>query len=169
MNTRFMALDLDPEGFAFTASADFPYASPLHFRIELAGRTEDDGEISSEPVETAFGADSPGLWKLEDFSCNGTYVNGQRVEKSCLLNRGDWIFAAGALFMFWNRLLLAPPAFSDGPSREMANVHKRDAPSGKRKLCRMPFNLRRNRRNLNWKRSFGMNPTNIRACPLPPE
>lgn len=139
VNTRFMALDLDPEGFAFTASADFPYASPLHFRIELAGRTEDDGEISSEPVETAFGADSPGLWKLEDFSCNGTYVNGQRVEKSCLLNRGDWIFAAGALFMFWNRLLLAPPAISDGPSREMANVHKRDAPSGEKEIVPYAF------------------------------
>lgn len=89
-NTDFLPLRLQ-DGYILTGDARFPLLSNPHFELRL----------------TKDGAGKEAL--LLDHSLNGVYCNGSRVQTSAVLQEGDWIFAGGLSFVYYDDLLLLPP------------------------------------------------------------
>lgn len=107
-NADFSCIAMDHTGYAFAGSSAFPFASTPHFRIGRRLLCAKGNVQSREETDRFF---------IEDFSKNGTYLNGLRMQKPCALKDGDWIFAAGALFVFFEDALFGPSSAFDNEKK----------------------------------------------------
>ncbi len=121
-NAGFSCIAIDHKGYAFAGSNAFPFASTPHFCIYTRSLCA-KGNVQSQEETKRF--------VIEDFSKNGTYLNGLRMHEPCALRDGDWIFAAGALFVFFEDALFGPSsAFENEKKIPMFDVQSCEMKGG---------------------------------------